>query len=374
MKFWRLKWNLVRLGIAATLLWIIASDTDARLARLAYTSLPDFDYASEVAFLRESGRLGEAVMVADEGLRSLAPDHPAREQVSRERAKAVEQQSSVLRRVREFGLGAISGRGDSIESLIGAIGADFFIVGDIRDLVIQSGRYVLDGETDEVVLILSGVGIATTVVPEVDWVPAVLKAAKKAGAISKGLGKEIVKLAKRGGGEALGPLFKDVRKIAQRASPGGAMRLIRHADNADEVAALAKFVERNPAGAAALHITGAEGSTLIKSGAKAETRALKAAAEGAEEAVVLASRKGQSGIAWLRTSGYRALARPHLLVGVAKAFWKGNAQAAAARIASLMDPRAMWLIPALGTWVFIELALLLRRLWPQGSALRVATA
>jgi hypothetical protein len=371
VRLWRLKWNLLRLILAIAILWIVAADTDARLARLAYSQLPDFDFTAEVSFLRQAGRFGEAVMVADEGLRSLAENDPARAALIAERERTLDEQSSVIRRIREVGVGAVSGRGDSIESLIGAIGADFFIVGDVRDLVIQSGRYVLDGETDEVILILSGVGIATTVVPEVDWVPSVLKAAKRAGALTKGLSKEIITLAKRGGGEALGTLFKDVRKIAQKSSPGGAMRMVRHADSADELAAMARFVEKNPGGAFALHVTGKEGASLVKAGGKAGA---KAGAGLADEAVVLAAKKGQPGIAWLRTAGYRAMARPHLAAGIAKAFWKGNAQAAAARIAAILDPRAIWLIPALGTWVFIELALLARGLWPRRPALVPAPA
>lgn len=374
MKLWRFKWSIIRLALAGFILWALVVDSEARLARLAYSTLPDFDYAAEVAFLRTSGRFGEAVMVADEGLRTLSADTPAYAKLTQERAAAVSEQSSWLRRAKDVGLGAISGKGDSIESLIGAIGADFFIVGDIRDLVIQSGRYVLDGEADPVVLILSGVGIATTVLPEVDWVPSVLKAAKKMGAITKGLGEEIIKLARKGGGEALTNMFKDVRKIASKASPGGAARLMRHANNTDELASLARFVENNPGGAFALHVTGKEGADLIKTSAKAETRSLKVAAEGTEEAVVLAARKGPPGVAWLRTGGSRALVRPHFLVGIGKAVWKGNAAKAAARIADWVDPRATWLIPALGTWVFVELALIARRLWPRRATAKLAAS
>src|SRR2546423_8870827 len=125
-------------------------------------------------------------------------------------------------------MGAVSGRGDSLESLIGAVAADFFIVGDVRDLVIQGGRYVLDGETDQVVLILSGVGLATTLAPEVDWVPAVLKAARKAGALSRGLADSIIASAKAGKREALTSLMKDVRRIPEHASTVGATDLHRH--------------------------------------------------------------------------------------------------------------------------------------------------
>jgi hypothetical protein len=47
---------------------------------------------------------------------------------------------------------------------------------------------------------------------------------------------------------------------------------------------------------------------------------------------------------------------------VAKAFWKGNAESLAARVAEALDPRSWWLIPALACWLFVELAVLGRRL------------
>jgi hypothetical protein len=166
---WRARWNLLRLAVAAFLLFTIASDTEARLARLQYAALPEFDYATEVGYLRGSGRYGEALVVAEAGLD--AASGPAREAIQREKDLTLKEQSSYLRRAKDLGLGALSGRGDSIEGLIGAVAADFFVVGDVRDLVIQGGRYVLDGETDELILILSGVGLATTLAPEVDWVP-----------------------------------------------------------------------------------------------------------------------------------------------------------------------------------------------------------
>src|SRR4029077_8893222 len=98
-----------------------------------------------------------AIMVADAGLDSADP--ATKPKIQHERDATVKEQGSYLRKVKDVGLGALSGRGTSIESLVGAVAADFFVVGDVRDLLIQGGRYVLDGETDEVVLILSGVGI-----------------------------------------------------------------------------------------------------------------------------------------------------------------------------------------------------------------------
>src|SRR5207253_644783 len=93
--------------------------------------------------------------------------------------------------------GALVGEGDSLEALVGAIAADMFIVGDIRDLVIQGGRLAVDGDSDELILALSAVGVLTTVMPEVDWVAAFLKVAKKAGALSKRMVEALVRVIRR---------------------------------------------------------------------------------------------------------------------------------------------------------------------------------
>lgn len=370
------KWNLLRLGVSALLLWIVLSDTPARLARLQYASLPEFDAAAEVRSLRAEGRYGEALMVADAALdtaRSQAasepgPAHDRFTEIERERQKTADEQGSYVRRATDMGLGAVSGTGGSLERLIGAVAADFFVVGDVRDLVIQGGRLVIDGETDEVILVLSGVGVATTVLPEVDWVPSILKAARKTGAMTRGLAEFIARTARRADWQALRPLLRDVRTLAQRASPGGAVRLLRHADSPEDVAALARFVERQPQGAFALHVTGREGADMVKSASKAADAGAigaKSGAAAAEHAVVLAARKGTPGAAWLRTGAHRAMLRPHFIVGLAKGLYKGNAQDLAARVAAALDPRARWLIPLLAAWVFVELALLTRRLAPR---------
>jgi hypothetical protein len=345
------------------LLYALVADTGARLARLQYASLPEFDYAAEIAFLREQGRFGEALMVADAGMQ--VQEGPAREALAREREITVRAQGSFLRRASDLGMGALSGRGTSLEGVIGAVAADFFVVGDVRDLVIEGGRLVIDGETDEVILVLSGIGLATTVAPEVDWVPSLLKVAKKTGAMSKGLAEHIVRAARRGHYRELMPMLRDVGRISERASPGGAIRILRHADSPDDVAKLASFVERQPLGAFAIHVAGKEGADIAKG-----TRKIAGAGDAVlEQTLIKAARKGDAGVGWLRKGGFKAMARPHLLVGIGKALWKGNAEDLAARIAAAIDPRSWWLIPLLGAWVFLELGVLMQRL-----AVRLAPA
>lgn len=347
-RLWRCRWSLARLLLAAVLLWTVASDTGARLARIRYAALPDFDYAGEVVVLREAGRYGEALMVADAGLDVLEGEPRVR--LQRERDATAAAQSGWLRRARDLGMGAVSGRGESIESIIGAVAADFFVVGDVRDLVIQSGRYLADGEADGVIVALSGLGVATTVAPEIDWAPSILKAARKAGAMTRGMADRVVTLVRTGAVDDLNRLMRDAAEVSRRASPGGAARLLRHADDADDLAAMATFVRAERGGAFALHVTGREGLRLARAGGD-EARL-----------VVLAARKGNAGTAWLRTSSARTLLRPHPIIGVAKAVWKGDASRLAAALARELDPRARWLLPLLGAWVFVEGAMLLQRL------------
>src|ERR1041384_5001068 len=286
---WRCRWGVLRLFIAAFLLWVLATDTGARMARLQLAALPGFDYVQEVQSLRAQGRYGEAVMVAEAGLAEAKGMDHAR--LVEERAKTIQEQDSYLRKAKAVALGAVSGQGDSLEAVIGAVAADFFVVGDVRDLVIQGGKQMLDGDSDEVVLLLSVVGVVTTLAPEVDWVPSVVKAARKSGALSVRMA-EYLKSAIKGKRVAeLDKVFGNVEKIAKKASPGGAMHLMRLAEEPKDLERLAAFVDKTGEGAFALHVTGKEGAELLKTG------------EAGEELLIKAAKKGRSGAALLRSPG-----------------------------------------------------------------------
>lgn len=347
-------WGLLRLAVAVLLLWVVASDTGPRLARLQFASLPDVNYAAEVEFLRTAGRYGEAIVVADAGLDAIQ-DPALSTAIAQQRSLALAEQQSLRRRAGDVGMGALSGRGSSIESLIGAVAADFFVVGDVRDLALEGGRYALDGEADEIIMALSAIGIITTLAPAIDWAPAVLKVARRAGTLTKGLADTIMHLVRAGRRNELSGILRDIRRISEKASPGGAVRLLRHADSAEDLTSLANFVERNKRGAFALHMTGKEGANIVK----ASARAGESTAD-MHKSVIAAAAKGQHGAAWLRTGGQRMM-RPHLLVGLGKGFYKGNVQDLATRLTSFLDPHARWLLPLLAAWVFVELSLLTRR-------------
>jgi len=347
LRLWRVKWGFARLVLATFLVWVVAIDTEARLSRRVLASLPTFDYVSEVRALRLQGRYGEALAIAAAGRDAIESD--GREALDAEERATRQEQASLIRKVKEAGLGALSGRGDSLEALLGAVAADFFVVGDLRDLVIQGGKELLDNDGDEVVLLLSVAGVVTTLAPEIDWVPSVLKVARKSGAMSKRLGEYVAGAIKARDVEKLRPLFRDTATIAQRASPAGAARLLAHADEPGDVARLARFVEREANGAFALRVTGKTGVRLVKE-----------AGEAGEKLVVAAAKKGRAGARFLESPGARALLRPHPLVGVLKGVWKGHAAKLVERVLDRLDTKAWWVLPALVAWAIIEIGLLMR--------------
>lgn len=360
---WRIRWNLIRLGLAGFILWILAADTGARLARLQLASLPDFDYVSEIRHLRQAGRFGEAEMVADAGL--AATTGANRHRILDERQLIDAERGSAMRRLKDAGMGALTGSAGlngeaSLERLGGAVAADMFVVGDVRDLLIQGSKYMVDGEADEVIVALSAFGVLATFAPEVDWVPALLKIARKAGALSRGMQEFIIAAVKSKRVKELDAFKTDVKILVEHASPAGAIRLLRYADEPADAARLARFLERNAKGsrgAFALHVAGDEGAAFVK---RAETLG-PSAVRAADDALVSAARKGPAGVGWLRGTAARSLLRPHPIIGLTKGLWKGNVEGLVRAAIDRMGPSAWWLVPLFAAWVFVECVLLARK-------------
>ncbi len=352
---WSRHWNLARLLLAAAIVLLLAIDTGHRTARLALASLTDMDYAAEVRALREQGRYAEAVVIADAGLSwSDGPGKgDARAAIERERQATIDEQASWLRRAKDAGYGAVTGRGESLEQLLGAIAADLFVVGDIRDLVVQSITYARGEDPDELIVALSSLGIVLTLAPEIDWAPALLKVARKTGAVTEGLKDFFVRAIKANRTDAIAAACGDATKLATHASPAGALRVLRFAENEADLAKLAAFAERNGAkGGAALLITGREGAALL--------RAAEPGVRAADDLILTAAKKGPAGSRFLAGPAARVLTRPHPLLGIFKGVYKGTIPAAVQRVAAAIDPYGWMLLPAAFAWMMVELGLFIR--------------
>ncbi len=374
---WRCKWGFVRLSAAVFVLWALAADWGARAARLAMGELPGFDYAAEVASLRQEGRFGEALVMADEGLGDIDTlSVEQRDALLAERDRVVAERDSWKRRLRDAGTGALTGRGDSLEALAGTVVADLFVVGDVRDLIIQSWNMLRGGDTDELVLALSGVGLATTLAPEVDWAPSLLKAARKVGSMSKGLGEGVLKAIRKGRNEEVLRIMGDVGVLARHASPAGALRAMKHADDPEDLARLARFLERRGGGAAGAGEDAARAAArLEKDGGGAlalhvfEGDALDVLRAGdalgeparAERVLVRAARHGRAGRGFVRAGLATPLLKPHPLVGLLKALHKGTAAALVDELLERADAHAWWITAAALAWAVVEAGLIAAR-------------
>lgn len=349
---WRARWAAARLTIAAVLLAAWMADHPSRLVRLQLGLLPDIDYAMEAAALRDAGRFADAELVLVAGIE--AADEAQRPALIADLQETVAERNSVLRRAGEFAGGAVRGGGESLEALLGAITADLFVVGDVRDLVVQGSRWIAAEEVDELLVALSTVGVLTTVMPEFDAAASLLKVGKRAGAVSIRLGERLAKLAKRAmqSSDEIKPLreaLADIATLARKTSPATALRTLKHLDDPADVARVARYLERNSDGGFALLITGEDGvRTLLRSGDEA-AMAMRAAA-----------RKGRGGAKWLARAELR-LFRPHIVVGALKAVHKGNLPKAVVSALEALDPHGWWILPGLAGWALFEISRVLSR-------------
>lgn len=356
---WRCRWPSIRLALAATLLATTLADIPSLVTRRRIAAMPGYDYAREAEALHGNGRYGEALLVIDAGFADSDAEHGDR--LADLRQKVIADRESWFRRAREFGIGALIGEGQSLESIMGAITADMFVVGDVRDLVIQSGRYVADGDCDEFILSLSAVGVATTILPGVDWAPALLKVGRKVGAVGERLADALIVIVKRAvsGGDVrtLQTVMADTATLSRRLTPGGFLRVLRHVDDPDSLAKLARYSERYSDGAFAIYRSGPDGVRIVTRGDNV-----------AAEALLLVSKKGDEGLAWLRHNRARLL-RPHPLLGLTKSLWKGNLHRGLLHLQQLLD-RYVWVVlPALLLWAVAE-CLLVRRTWRDARSTR----
>lgn len=356
-RIYRCRWPLLRLIVAVVLLWFLIVDNPARLTRLQMASLPDYDHAGEARSLFYDGRYSEALMVVDAGLMQAGGERAATLRVLRD--EIISERDSWMRRLRAAGIGAVTGEGDSIEALAGAITADLFIVGDIRDLTIQGGRLVLDGKADPVIAGLSAAGLVLTVAPHFDAGAAILKAARRSGSMTRRFAESLATqtraVVERGQVEGLMKISTDMRVLADSVTAPGAIRLMKHIDDPAELARVSDFLRRHPeAGGFALHATGPDGiDLLLRSG------------RIADDALLTAAKKGPRGIRLLKSIDPRLL-RPHPILALIKTAYKGTLPRFLERfVADFLDPYTWLLIPTLGVWLLFEIHLITKRLAPR---------
>ena len=108
-------------------------------------------------------------------------------------------QYTPVEKLKSFTKGAIKGEVYNNHSGIGAVSSDLCVYGDIRDLGIQSWRFLKDEDTDAIVAVLSGLGIVLSAKPFADVIASYSKnTIKYLGKISMDHTGSIIHKIKRG--------------------------------------------------------------------------------------------------------------------------------------------------------------------------------
>lgn len=337
--------SFVRLAAACGLVWICWQDSPRLEALQKFDELPPYDVAAEAHVLFEQNRLTDAEVLIDDAL-ALKPDDDRlkviRQGIENERRSWARQLTMGTR-------GALTGQGDTAEGLAGAVIADLFVFGDVRDLVIQSGHWLKGEETDEMIVALSAGGVLLTVAPTVDMGAALLKFARRMGAISDAFAHAIAQAARRAVKErkadAVAEMTQDVTTLAGRARPAGAVSIIKHIDDPKLLHEAALF-SKTPEGLHALLI---DPDTTL--------RWLGSGWPHAQEWLLKASARGKAGLTYLATNS-TVMFQVHPLIGLLKGLYKGNIPDLLRQLG--YDYAMVVLGLALG-WAVFELVLLLAR-------------
>jgi hypothetical protein len=342
--------SLVRLAAAGALVWICWQDRPAQLAREAFDALPAYDAAAEASTLFQQNRLTEAMLLVDEALARNPADNRL---LVMQQGLAIERKNW-MRQIAAGGRGALTGRGTDTASLTGAVVADLFVFGDVRDLVIESGHWLRGEATDELLVALSAGGILLTVSPQLDLGAALLKLARRMGALSDDFAHAVAVVAKRAVRErkadAVAEITQDVATLAGRAKPAGAVSIIKHVDDPATLRAVTQFSE-TPEGLRALLLDPATTVRWLKSGWPR-----------AGEWLLKAAEKGRPGLDYLAHNS-SVMFRMHPLLGLVKGLYKGNVPDLLLQL--VQQYASMILGFALG-WAAFESALLLARLFGLG--------
>ncbi|WP_142848887.1 hypothetical protein [Telmatospirillum sp. J64-1] len=145
--------------------------------------------------------------------------------------------------------GFVSGGGDSVEAMAAGVVSDFTLWGDLRDGSRELGKLAAGEEADELVLMLSGAGVALTAVTvatagggaAAKGGLSLLKGAARSGLLSPALRREAtatLRAARGGGRVALRPLQEAgerLWRIEQASSTRHAVRVIRHVNGFEDL-------------------------------------------------------------------------------------------------------------------------------------------
>lgn len=240
------------------------------------------DLVRQAEWLASQERWAESQMLAE-----FVLAHPQAGDATRAgelAAQADEQIHSLLGNARRFAEGAITGEPSDTASLLGSLSLDLFVVGDVRDLLVQGWKEWRYDDGDTIILALSAVGLATTLAPQIDWAPALLKAFRRLGALSAAFARRLTAMSRRalrtGNVNPLTKVVDDFGTAAQHLGPGPLAGIMKHIDEPETLSSIATAAKVDAGGTYVLvSAYGSKGTKMIERSAGNVTplvRSLKA--------------------------------------------------------------------------------------------------
>lgn len=298
---------LPRAHEAASLL--VAQDDPAELSDLQVNSA--LRNNKSIKILTE--QIESALAAHDTGLASSfvelakSKDIPLPDDLTQRVGDAIAEESTASHIARRFATGLVTGNADDAASLSGTVAGDFFVFGDVRDVVRESKHLVMGEDTDRLVLGLATAGLAVTAatyvtaggVAPVRAGLTLVKDARKVGRLGEGLtewagrsAREVVDTsmlqeavstaavtrptqtvsaisaafrAEKAG--ALVRLAKDVGRVGEKAGARGALDTLKIAEGPEDVARAARLAEASGGKTRAILKLLGRGALLLAAGA-----------------------------------------------------------------------------------------------------------
>ena len=228
---------LVALGALGGKVWLEASGPFVE-------ALEPYPFCDEAAVALAEDRVADALELAEAG------DCTALQ------AQARERWDGLAANLERCWSGVWTGRGEDAAGVGCAVVSDLVVFGDVRDLTRQALAWGHGGVTDPVLIGLSTAGIVLTFAPHVGAGNALLKVARRAGALTSGMARSLTTLVRQRAWRPLADLFADAGRISAKLGTARATRALGYADTPAEMATLARFVESAPHPLVALRLGG----------------------------------------------------------------------------------------------------------------------
>lgn len=229
-------------------------------------------------------------------------ENPEAEQLLKEIAL---KRSSIAYKSGKFVEGLSTGMSDEFIGQASAIGSDFFLIGDLRDLALEGTHYYNDEEVDAVLVSLSTIGLvasASTLFTfgssaVVKSGVSMLKLAHKSKRIPAWLGSYLTKqgqdIRKTKNIDNIKPLFNDLDKMYKNTGLSDTLDLLSHTRSLKELQQTAKLTKRY----------GQETSMLLKLSKKSVLTESRTLQKFDIKTIKLASTYGTSGMVHLIKGG-----------------------------------------------------------------------